>query len=311
MLAGLTVAALLVAAGSPSLADPNADAQASAEQLPNGGTVEASVQVGDGSPGGETRPAGGPGSSNSGGTTTSEGMVTYYWRDTGVGCWYGEAGGQPVDGDPDANVFEYVRVDRTTAPPSEMVVDVDCFTAEIAPETTPPPPPPPTLDEIMALAREQIPVPAVAANPDWGGATGLETWFWYEGPGEVTASASIRGYTVTATVAPARFYWDPCVSYRPPQGHQTNGARGCPALLASDTPGSRPAADSDGSAAAARFQYETKGTYEIRHQVVWDGSWSFSGHGASAAGDLPTIRATGARPDYVVDEIRGELADAR
>jgi len=42
--------------------------------------------------------------------------------------------------------------------------------------------------------------------------------------------------------------------------------------------------------------------------VVWDGTWSFSGPGGTARGDLPTIRATGGR-DYPVVEIRSVLTD--
>jgi hypothetical protein len=59
-----------------------------------------------------------------------------------------------------------------------------------------------------------------------------------------------------------------------------------------------------------RWTYETKGRYTIRHQVVWDGSWEFTGHGASASGLLPTIRASG-EADYKVDEIRSVRTDGR
>ena len=48
----------------------------------------------------------------------------------------------------------------------------------------------------------------------------------------------------------------------------------------------------------------------MRVHVVWDGTWSFTGHGASASGDLPTIRATGST-DYRVDEVRSELIGTR
>jgi hypothetical protein len=162
------------------------------------------------------------------------------------------------------------------------------------------------------LVRSRIGPPAINVNPDWGGTTGLESWFWYEGQDEVTATAAIRGYSVTATARPSRFYWDPCAGYEAPQGYRTNGPRGCPALLESASPGRRPAHDGDGREAAARFLYETRGTYEIRHQVVWDGTWSFTGPGgAIASGRLATIRATSARPGYVVEEIRSELHDGR
>ena len=63
--------------------------------------------------------------------------------------------------------------------------------------------------EIRDVAVEHIEPPKVHTNPapKHGGLTGLENWFWYEGPEKVTAESAVRGYTVTATMWPARFVW--------------------------------------------------------------------------------------------------------
>ncbi|MDP8969997.1 MAG: hypothetical protein M3N52_05795, partial [Actinomycetota bacterium] len=130
--------------------------------------------------------------------------------------------------------------------------------------------------------------------------------FWNEGPQQVSATATIRGYGVTASMRPSRYLWQPCAGYRAPAGSDAKPL-GCPRLLVSTTPGSAPPDGGDGHQAAARFLYETKGTYEIRHQVVWEGTWAFTGPGgAAASGRLTSVRTTASR-DYPVSEIRAVL----
>lgn len=289
----VSTSALQVAA----VAEPrHGEGQADARQLPRGGQVEAELRTVDAEPGNDTGsanrpPSGGPGPHNEGGITASDGLITHHWVATGVNCWYGEAGGEPVAGSPDGEIYERVQVDRSTDPPTEMVIIAECFDPVEAPNTPPPPPPPPTLEEMTGLARELIIVPDVqlSPDPDVGGVTGLETWFWYDGQDDATVSVGIRGYTVTASMTPSRYYWDP----DDPRGD----------VLASDQPGSE-------EDPAAIWVYESKDEYEVRVQVVWDGTWSFAGHGASASGDLPTIRATGSTA-YRVDEVRSELTAPR
>lgn len=279
-----------------ALADPGrAKLQADALQLPSGGQIEAGLGVIDAEPTGRREGddghSRGPGSSTQGGTTSAEGLITYVWVATGIGCWHGEAGGETVDGSPTAEIYEHLEIDRTTDPPTETLIIAECFEPVTAPATPPPPPPPPTLEEIAALARELIIVPNVrlSPEPDVGGVTGLETWFWYEGQKEATVSVTVRGYAVTATMHPSRYYWDP--------GDPRGG------LLEAHQPGSK-------DEPAATWVYETKDHYDVRVQVVWDGTWSFAGHGATASGDLPTIRATGSTA-YRVDEVRSELTRTR
>lgn len=281
---------------APALADPGrAKLQADALQLPGGGQIEAGLGVIDSEPtGGRVSNDGhssGPGPSTQGGTTGAKGLITYVWVATGLPCWYGEDDGETVDGSRNGEIYERLKIDRTTEPPSETLIIGECFDPIAAPVTPPPPPPPPTLEEIAALARELIIVPDVqlSPEPDVGGVTGLETWFWYEGQEEATVSVTIRGYAVTATMHPSRYYWHP----GDPRG----------SLLEAHQPGSE-------DEPAATWVYETKDHYDVRVQVVWDGTWSFAGHGATASGDLPTIRATGSTA-YRVDEVRSELTRTR
>ena len=292
-IAAIAWAVLSVMAPSAlAVAPDHGQGQGSAEQLPGGGQVESELTVIDSNPGGDSDPqTSGPGPSSEGGTTGSDGLITHHWVPTGIGCWYGESGGEPSSGSPTAEVYERIRVDRTTDPPTETLTYAECFETAVAPDDPPPPPPPPTLEEMTAVAREVIVAPDVQVSPDAavGGVTGLETWFWYEGQADAAVSVEIRGYGVTASMTPSRYYWDP------------DDPRG--GLLESDAPGFE-------HEPAATWTYETKDDYEIRVQVVWDGTWSFTGHGASASGDLPTIRATGST-DYQVDEVRSELTGTR
>lgn len=283
----VTIAALwsLCLTGTALAIPDHAEGQAGAIQLPTGGQVSAVVTIGES---GSTSPPSGPGPENAGGMTTSQNLITYHWVSTGVSCWY-QVGEIPEHGSPHDVIYERVRVDHTADPPTTISLYEECL--NIPPVTPPPPPPPPTLMEMSALATSLIIVPDVRVSPypNVGGVTGLETWFWYDGQDEVTTTAEIRGYAVTATMRPSRYYWDP------------DDPRG--GLLESSTPGSE-------RDPAAEWTYETKGDYRVRVQVVWDGTWTFTGFGASAAGDLPTIRATGAT-DYGVDEIRSELTGTR
>jgi hypothetical protein len=246
-----------------------------------GDTVTVGVTVGEGFPG---HAGGGPGANRATSRTGGTNLVTYYWRGPlpGSGCPGLGAEGPGVTGPPN-DLYEYVRHDRTVEPPAIEVLQTTCFPPEAAPPVEPAPPPaPPTMAEITALAQGQVRSPTVGVSPDGDGLTGLETWFWYSGERELEVSTTIRGYGVTATMRPAHYYWFTGES-----------------LLGASAPGS-PAAP------AVRWTYETKGGYRIYVQAVWDGTWEFAGWGATASGDLATIRATGAR-DYVVNEVRSVL----
>lgn len=291
---GLVLTASLTAsfaAPAKAVGPDRAEGHADAEELPKGGAEmvsETSVGAeGEGS-------GGGPGDATAGEVESSEGAPTHYLRIVDEDC-------------PRADDVAVQLVDAETGDP---VGHPRCVPDGEVPGDEPPPPP--TLEEIRTLAIERIDVPEVHTNPypEHGGITGLENWFWYEGPMEVTVETSIRGYATTATMTPSRFYWEPCAHFEPSTDGQSGEPLGCPALLESTESGREPDHDSDGRAAAATFMYETKGHYVIRHQVVWDGTWEFAGHGASAAGTLPTVRATG-ETAYKVDEIRSTLVHPR
>lgn len=281
VLLGFVLTALAANSAAAGPANPPAQGEADALQGPGGGTVSAELTVGEAG-------VGGPGASVGGGTSSSSGLVTVGWRGPlpGSGC-PGLGAEAPGVEAPRNELYEYVREDRTTVPPTTTVLRRSCFPPELAPRTLPPPPPPPpTLAEITQVVRAEILVPDVKVNPSAEGVTGLETWLWYEGQQEVTVSTGIRGYRVTATMRPTRFYWD-------------TGDGG--ALRESSVPGSE-------TAPAATWIYDTKAPYRVRLQVVWDGTWSFSGPGGTARGSLSTIRATGGR-DYPVVEIRSVLVE--
>jgi hypothetical protein len=190
------------------------------------------------------------------------------------------------------DLYELVEVNNRTEPPTETVLSRTCFPPEAAPPVTPPPPPPPTLAEITAIAQEAIPVPEVTLNPRVDGLTGLDTWLWHDGPTEVSATASVRGYAVTATMTAGRFYWDMDGAGLDPRNRLVEAAH----------PGSE-------AQPAATHLYELKGDYQVLTQVVWDGTWTFTGPGSAiASGTLPTIRATGSRA-YHVAEATAVLVD--
>lgn len=242
----------------------------------NGGEVEVGVTVGEAFPGSV------PGGNNATSRTSGLNLVTYGWRGPlpGVGC---QGAGAEAPGVVDAiDTYELVRYDRSVEPPTETVMETSCFPPVNAPPTPPPPPAPPTMAEITALAQAEVRAPTVGVSPPGDGLTGLETWYWYEGQSQVSVETSIRGYAVTATMTPTHYFW------------QTGEE-----LLGSPVPGSS-------SVPAAYWTYQTKNDYRVFVQVVWDGTWAFEGFGATASGDLATIRATGAR-DYTVNEVRSVL----
>lgn len=227
---------------------------------------------------------------STGRTTSSRNLVTYYWRASREGCFLGRRSGSGYRG---GIRYEYVRVDHSRRPPREEVIDAECRDPARPPQnlrrSTPPPrPSPPSVSEITRTVETRINSPRLAVSPAArvGGVTGLQTYFWYEGQSSVTATASIRGYTTRATMRPVAFRW----------------ATGDGGRLSASRPGSS-------RSPAAVWVYERTGRYLQRLDVTWEGTWSFSGHGASAAGTLDRVTATTTQR-YDVDEIRGELRES-
>ncbi len=293
----LLVLTVLVMGTVPAVAVPELDGEgeSKAEQLGDGGRVESTVRLR-----GAKQPSSRSDGDNRGRVTSSNNRYSYYWRPATappLNCPRG-----------DFEWREQVRYDRisdveTVVGPGRCVdLAAEAKSRRIA---ALPPPPAPTVAELVAIARVKISPQPVTVSPDHGGITGMQTWFWYEGPQEVTVAATIRGYATTATMRPTTYSWNPCSSYTPPDDKPRTRPRGC-RTVSSTTPGREPPADSNGDQAAARFTYETKGTYDISMTVVWEGTWRFSGHGASASGELATVRVTSTRT-YPVEEIRAVL----
>lgn len=231
-------------------------------------------------------------------------IITVVWRPTGVYCPFTPDATFLRDG------WERVRVDRSFDPPREVVVAREC---------RPPPDPRPQAADapdptrVADAAAARLAPPTLTANPDGSqeipGITGLETWFWYDGPLSRTVVATVDGYQTTATLRPVAWRWWPCWDYRPPETARHKRPRGCDraTVLTSTVPGSRPPPGSDGAAAAARFTYETSGSYTARLQVVWHGAWTFTAGGVTTnGGDLGPV-TTATTSDYLVMQIRSIL----
>lgn len=294
-----TVSALLVMASGPSYAagPKNVEWKAKASDASRGGAIQTELTVGGGTPGGSgTGQKGGPGQlggdpgpgpTNPGGTSASQEMVTEFTRVTGK-CWSSHDI-TDFDQPPKKVAVAHVRIDRSGPTPRELTVGAECVPPDDPRAQAPlPPPPPPTVTEITDLARSAVVAPQIGVSPDSRGITGVATRFWYDGPREAAVSSAIRGYQITATARPTRFYWNP-----------GDGSE----LLSSSRPGTE-------DNWAAEHVYRTKDYYTVTAQAVWEGDWSLTGHGASASGQLATIRTSSTR-EYQVNEFRGQLRDTR
>ena len=153
------------------------------------------------------------------------------------------------------------------------------------------PPPPPRPEEVWNIVP--IPLPTVGINPGINGLTGLASYLWDpRGDGALTATATIRGYTTTATAVPSRWQW------RMWQEGDTPNVNP-PPIMTATTSGSR-------DAPAATYMYETNGDYTLTLTVTWSGTYTFTapGGGAPQTVDLGTTSRSSTRPYHVI-EIRG------
>jgi hypothetical protein len=154
-----------------------------------------------------------------------------------------------------------------------------------------PPPPPPRPEEVWSIVP--VPLPTFGINPGINGLTGLKSYLWDpRGSASLTATATIRGYTTTATAVPSRWVW------RMWQEGDTPNVNPSP-LVTATVAGSR-------DAPAATYMYETNGDYKLTLAVTWSGTYTFTGPGAAAPQtvDLGTTSRSSTRPYHVI-EIRG------
>lgn len=157
---------------------------------------------------------------------------------------------------------------------NSTIVDAVC-----AVEAPPPPPPPPSPDEVWQFVP--LAEAGLGINPAGDGLTGLETWLWHEGPAsEVSVAPTLRGYGLVVEAKPVLYRWD----------------MGEGSIYSSPSPGSE-------DQPAANHVYETKGDYEVTMEVVWEGTYEFSGFGVSNTGSLGSVTVTRSR-EYHVAEAR-------
>jgi len=169
--------------------------------------------------------------------------------------------------------------------------DLVCPTvgANGAAEPPAPPPVPPAPVEVADFTP--FPPETIRTSPCGGGVTGLATWLWATvGTGTVppiTATSSIRGYTVVVTAHPVGYLWN----------------MGDGDVVNATTSGTGTA-----EGASATYTYQTKGVYRLSLQVSWSGSYTFSGNGVPT--ETETLNAV-AQPAQVmtfpVEEIRSVL----
>jgi len=143
----------------------------------------------------------------------------------------------------------------------------------------------PTEGEILEALRIQgIPVPVASRSPSARGLTGMQTWLWFDGPGQVGVGVSIRGFTVAAQAKVVTYHWSTGDG-----GSYLTGDKG------------------DDSAPAATHIYGRKGTYAVTLDMTWAGGYTWSGFGDEGAGDLGPVTVAGVQQPYPVNEVRSVL----
>jgi hypothetical protein len=149
-------------------------------------------------------------------------------------------------------------------------------------------PPVPTTGDIWRVALRQIDAPRLGVNPSPVGLTGLETWLWYDGPSELEVAAGIGPWTVTGTARLAE------VTFDLGDGETVTAARA-------------------GSEAdpAARYVYETKGTYEVVVTARWTADFVLSGPGLPSRPTPMGSAVLRSTSEYPVQEVRGLLVPDR
>ena len=222
------------------------------------------------------------------------GSSGYTWTDVGADlnahCINGQASqGPPVTGANGAGTGEslgppglsgYPDLYVLVGPDGETVETSDVCPTKAAP-TVPAPPSPPSPGQVWALTP--LPVPVFHFNPSTVGLTQLPTLFWLTGVGgQVRATVTIRGYTVTTTARPVDYYW-----------YFGDGGS-----AESASPGSA-------SVPAATHTYVTKADYTVEVIVGWSGSYTFTGNGVPAETvALGTVDGPTAAAAYGVQEVR-------
>lgn len=157
----------------------------------------------------------------------------------------------------------------------------------VAPAPPPPPPPPPSPAEV--LADTPFPQARVETNPSTLGLTQLPTWFSVAGVGgQISATVTIRGYTVVTTADPVSFAW-----FFGDGGSATGSGAG------------------SATVPSVTHTYKEKGRYEVTVQVSWAGRYSFQGNGVGPETvPLGTVEGPVEAETYGVQEVRSVATGA-
>jgi hypothetical protein len=116
--------------------------------------------------------------------------------------------------------------------------------------------------------------------------TGLATWLWDANPpAAVTATSSVRGYSVVTTAHPVTFSWT--------FGDGSSGS--------SSTAGTE-------ATPSVQHVYQTKGVYTVTLTISWTGQYTYAGNGvALQTVPLGTVAQPPMTTSYRVQEIRSVL----
>lgn len=181
------------------------------------------------------------------------------------------------------HLVRYALIDSATGQVLRTETVCTADTAEDAPPPAPLPPAPPTREELIDATP--IPEPAILANPSGRGLTGLESWFWAADDGPVTASVTLRGWTVSGTLTADHWTWTTGDG-----GHYDMSTSG-----SADDP-------------AVRHMWETKDTWSVTLEVSWTGTYTVSGFGTTLVID-ELVAEDSTTVEYPVVEVRAVLDD--
>ena len=151
----------------------------------------------------------------------------------------------------------------------------------------------PSPEELAAIAADKAmslaPTPVIEVAPSKVGLTGLDSFVWLrDKPGTISATAGVPGLTVTAEASPVEYVWD--------FGDGTD--------VVSATSG-RPWSES--LPGDISHLYETKGSYELGVEVIWEARWRVAGGRWQPLGFFAN---SGSQP-YAVKEVVSALVPSR
>jgi len=144
----------------------------------------------------------------------------------------------------------------------------------------------PTPGEVLdALRVTNIPEPKVSLSPGGHGLTGLQTWYWFDGPGQANVGLDIRGFSVTAEAKATAYHW----------------STGDGISYSSTVPGSQ-------AAPAARHIYNRRSrSYAVTLDMTWSGSYTWTYLNDAGSETLGPVTVAGAPQPYPVNEVRSVL----